>query len=144
MIIISIDYGDVRTGVAACDTSEIMAFPVCTIEERNFERLCAKIADIAKNRKAEIIVVGNPVNMNGSVGVRSQKCTELHDSLAALTGLEAVLWDERRSTVEAANLLNQADVRGKKRKAVIDAAAACLILEGFLAFRKKSLNYEKE
>jgi putative Holliday junction resolvase len=144
LIIISIDYGDVRTGVAACDTSEIMAFPVCTIEERNFERLCAKIADIAKNRKAEIIVVGNPVNMNGSVGVRSQKCTELHDSLAALTGLEAVLWDERRSTVEAANLLNQADVRGKKRKAVIDAAAACLILEGFLAFRKKSLNYEKE
>jgi putative Holliday junction resolvase len=144
LIIISIDYGDVRTGIAACDASEIMAFPVCTIEERNSERLCTKIAAVAAERKAEIIVVGNPVNMNGSVGPRSQKCLELRDNLAVLTGLEVVLWDERRSTVEAANLLNQADVRGKKRKAVIDAAAACLILEGFLAYRKETKNNEKE
>jgi putative Holliday junction resolvase len=138
MIILAVDYGDTRTGLARCDKAEMLAVPHSVITERNAARLAAKIDDEARKIGAELIVVGNPINMDGTKGSRSEKCTAFADELGAVTGLPVKMWDERSTTVSAAYYLNQTDVRGKKRKAVIDAVAAVIILESFLAARKNN------
>lgn len=136
MRILSVDFGDARTGIAVCDKGELLASPVSVITEYHFDVLAEKIAQQAKEQKAEMIVVGNPLNMDGTSGDRSRKAHELSKILEELTGLEVVMWDERRTTVTAASFLNETNVRGKKRKAVIDAVSAVIILEGYLAYRK--------
>lgn len=136
MKILAVDYGDARTGLACCDAGELLASPVGVVHERGRRRLTARIADEAAAMRAEEIVVGNPLNMDGSRGPRSELAEELADALRAATGLPVILWDERRTTVAATGILNATDVRGKKRKAVIDAVAAVLILEGYLAYRR--------
>ena len=136
MIILAVDYGDVRTGLAVCDKSELLASPVTVITERNRARLAAHILAQAKALGAGEIVLGNPLNMNGTAGPRSELAHELAQTLREQSGLPVVLWDERSTTVSAIGILNQTDVRGKKRKAVIDAVAAVLILESYLAYRK--------
>jgi len=136
VIILSVDYGDARTGLAVCDKSELLASPVAVIAERNRERLVAGILAQAKALAVEEIVVGNPLNMNGTAGPRSELAHQLAETLREQSGLPVTLWDERSTTVSAIGILNQTDVRGKKRKAVIDAVAAVLILESYLAFRK--------
>ncbi|MDR0974721.1 MAG: Holliday junction resolvase RuvX [Ruminococcus sp.] len=138
MVVLAVDYGDTRTGLAKCDKAEILASPVCVITEKNADRLIEKIKTEAENAGAEKIVVGNPLNMDGSAGERSQKCSALAEKIEALTGLETVLWDERQSTVSAAYYLNQTNVRGKKRKGVIDAVAAVIILESYLSFTRNN------
>lgn len=132
MIIMSVDYGDVRTGIAVCDKMQILASPVCVITEKNRERLADKITELAKEKKAERICVGLPQNMDGSYGFRSDACRELGEILKEKTGLPVVFQNERLTTVSAHNILNTADVRGKKRKAVVDAVSAVLILEDYL------------
>lgn len=132
MIIMSVDYGDVRTGVAVCDKMQILASPVCVITEKDREKLADKIAEIAVRRKAERICVGLPQNMDGSYGFRSDACREFGALLQERTGLQVDFQNERLTTVSAHNLLNSADVRGKKRKAVIDAVSAVLILEDYM------------
>jgi putative Holliday junction resolvase len=114
----------------------MLAVPHTVITERNADRLTARVRDEAKSVGAEHIVVGNPLNMDGSAGERSRKCTEFAEILKKASGLPVTLWDERSTTVSATYYLNQTDVRGKKRKAVIDAVAAVIILEGFLAAKK--------
>ena len=136
MIILAVDYGDARTGLAVCDKGELLASPVTVISEYNRERLISKILEQATALRAEEIVVGNPLNMNGSAGPRSELAQQLAEILRTQSGLPVTLWDERSTTVSAIGILNQTDVRGKKRKAVIDAVAAVLILESYLAFRK--------
>ena len=136
VVILAVDYGDARTGLAACDKSELLASPVAVIAERSRERLVEKILAQAKTLGAQQLVVGNPLNMNGTSGPRSALARELADLLRAGSGLPVALWDERSTTVSAIGILNETDVRGKKRKAVIDAVAAVLILEGYLAYRK--------
>lgn len=136
MVILAVDYGDARTGLAVCDKSELLASPVAVIAERSRERLVEKILAQAKTLGAQQLVVGNPLNMNGTAGPRSALARELADLLRAGSGLPVALWDERSTTVSAIGILNETDVRGKKRKAVIDAVAAVLILEGYLAYRK--------
>lgn len=136
MIILAVDYGDARTGLAVCDKGELLASPVAVITEHNRERLAAKILEQAAALRAEEIVVGNPLNMNGSAGPRSALAQQLAQTLHEQSGLPVTLWDERSTTVSAIGILNQTDVRGKKRKAVIDAVAAVLILESYLAYRK--------
>lgn len=136
MIILAVDYGDARTGLAVCDKSELLASPVAVVAEYNRERLVAKILAYATELRADEIVVGNPLNMNGSAGPRSELAHQLADALREQSGLPVTLWDERSTTVSAIGILNQTDVRGKKRKAVIDAVAAVLILESYLAYRK--------
>jgi putative Holliday junction resolvase len=138
VVVLAVDYGDTRTGLAKCDKAEILASPVCVITEKNADRLIEKIKTEAENAGAEKIVVGNPLNMDGSAGERSQKCSALAEKIEALTGLETVLWDERQSTVSAAYYLNQTNVRGKKRKGVIDAVAAVIILESYLSFTRNN------
>ncbi len=132
MIIMSVDYGDVRTGIAVCDKMQILASPVCVITEKNRDILVDKITELAKERKAERICVGLPQNMDGSYGFRSDACRELGKLLEEKTGLTVAFQNERLTTVSAHNILNAVDVRGKKRKAVVDAVSAVLILEDYM------------
>ena len=132
MIIMSVDFGDVRTGIAVCDKMQILASPVCVITEKDRERLADKIKDLAVERKVERICVGVPQNMDGSYGFRSDACRELGKMLEEKTGLTVAFQNERLTTVSAHNILNAVDVRGKKRKAVVDAVSAVLILEDYM------------
>lgn len=136
MIIMSVDFGDARTGIAVCGKSEMMASPVCVIAEKDFDKCIEKTAACAKEQRAEMIVVGYPKNMNGTVGERAEKCSLFADKLGELTGCPVKLWDERCTTVSAHQYLNTTNTRGKKRKAVVDAVAAVIILESYLGFRK--------
>ncbi len=131
------DYGDVRTGVAMCDKSEFLASPVCVITERNADRLAEKLCALAEEQKAEMLCVGLPKNMDGSEGFRADACREFAEKMHEKTGLPVVLRDERLTTVSAHKLLSMNDVKGKKRKQTVDAVSAVLILEDFIAFRKK-------
>ncbi len=136
MIIMSVDYGDVRTGIAVCDKNEILASPVTVITERNADVLAEKITALAKERKAELICMGLPKNMDGTEGFRADACKTFADKLHEKSGLQVVMRDERLTTVNAHNILSMNDVRGKKRKNTVDAVSAVLILEDYLSFRK--------
>lgn len=136
MRIMAVDYGDSRTGIAVCDKSEMLASPLTVITEYHFERCAEKVAELAKKENAELIVVGYPKNMDGTAGERAEKCAEFARLAEELSGIPTELWDERRTTVTAHNYLNETNVRGKKRKAVVDAVAATIILETYLAYRK--------
>ncbi len=140
MKILSVDFGDARTGLAICDKSEFLASPVCVVQERNFERCADAVAAKAKEQGAELIVVGYPKNMKNTIGERAEKCMNFAKLLEEKTGLETVMWDERSTTVSAHNYLNVTNTRGKKRKAVVDAVAAVIILESYLAYRKNCMN----
>ena len=141
MKILAIDYGDSRTGLACCDRFESIASPLGTIFEKSPEKCFKKILEKAKEHGSELIVVGHPVNMDGSAGARAKLCKELAERIKSESGIETVLWDERVTTVQAAGILNETNVRGKKRKEIIDTVAATLILESYLDYRrKKGLN----
>ncbi len=137
MIIMAIDYGDVRTGIAVCDKFEMLASPVCVITQRNSEILIEEIKKLANKHNVEQFVVGLPKNMDSSVGERAIKCTEFAEKLSVATGIEAVMRDERLSTVSAHNVLNNTNTRGKKRKNVVDQVAAVMILQDYIDSRKK-------
>lgn len=132
MVIISVDYGDVRTGVAACDKLQLLASPVTVIKQKDPELLSEEIKKICLEKKAEKIVLGLPKNMDGSEGFRAEACKEFANLLSEKTGLSVDFQDERLTTVSAHNILNATDTRGKKRKAVVDAVSAVLILEDYL------------
>ena len=136
MIILSVDYGDKRTGIAVCDKFEMLASPVCVITEWNIDTLANKIIEVAKEKRAEEIVVGLPKNMDGSEGFRADACKELGEKLKNLTEIPVNFWDERLTTVSAHKILSENNVRGKKRKAVVDAVAADIILQDYIDFRK--------
>ncbi len=136
MRIMAVDLGDSRTGIAVCDRDEILASPLTVITEYNTEKCAEKVAALAKQEKAEMIVVGLPKNMNGTSGERAEKCTGFARLVGEISGLPTEMWDERRTTVTAHNYLNETNVRGKKRKAVVDAVAATIILESYLEYRK--------
>ena len=138
MIIMSVDYGDVRTGVAVCDKNEILASPVTVITEQNADSLAEKIIFLAKEYRAESFVVGLPKNMDGSEGFRAEACKEFAKKLNDKSGIDVELYDERLTTVSAHNALNATNTRGKKRKAVVDAVSAVMILEDYMARRKNN------
>lgn len=138
MKILAVDYGDTRTGLAISDNSEFLASPVGTLTERNAQRLAQKIADAAGEQGAKLIVVGLPINMNGTRGPRAEKCEEFAKMLEELVDCPVEMWDERSTTVTAHNILNTANVRGKARKAVVDTVAATVILESYLDHRRKN------
>ena len=132
MVILSVDYGDTRTGIAVCDKLQILASPVCVINEHDQSVLVNKIIELVLEHKAERIVVGLPKNMDDSEGERSEKCRELAACLHESSGIEVVLQDERLTTVEAIEYLNRLNIRGKKRKNIIDAVSAVIILQDYL------------
>lgn len=134
--IMGIDYGDARTGVALSDLLCSIAGSAQVVPSRNTQKAIADIVRIAKENEVGEIVVGLPRNMDGSEGSRAQLCREFADLLKEATGLPVAMWDERRTTVEAHNILSQHNYHGQKRKNTVDAVAASLILEGYLAYRK--------
>ncbi len=136
MKIMGVDFGDARTGISICDKSEFLASPVCVIQETDFQTCAEKTAQQAKEQKAELLVIGYPKNMNNTIGERAEKCQAFAELLHELTGLDYVLWDERCTTISAHQYLNQTNTRGKKRKSVIDAVAAVIILDSYLGYRK--------
>lgn len=138
MKILAVDYGDTRTGIAVSDRTEFLATPVATITERNAQRLAQKVADAVKEQGAELIVVGLPINMNGTRGPRAEKCEAFAQMLRELVECPVEMWDERSTTVTAHNILNTTNVRGKARKAVVDTVAATIILESYLEYRRKN------
>lgn len=137
MVILAVDYGDARTGVAVCDKFEMLASPVSVIHEKNAEKLAEQIAEIATQKHAEQIVLGLPKNMDGSEGFRAENCRAFATILSEKSGLPLAFQDERLTTVSAHNALNLTDTRGKKRKEIVDAVSAVIILEDYLRKRKK-------
>lgn len=132
MIIMSVDLGKARTGIAVSDPSNTFAFPKDVITEYHTDRLIEKICQKAKEYSAERIVVGYPKNMDGSLGERAQECAAIAEQIKLTSGIDIVLWDERCTTVTAHNYLSMNNVRGKKRKETVDAVAAVIILEDYL------------
>lgn len=135
MKIMGVDYGDARTGIALSDLLCTIVGSTTVIHSRNREKTLQEILKIVKDNDVGEIAVGLPKNMDGTEGARAALCREFAAQLEELTGLPVRLWDERRTTVEAHNILSQHNYHGKKRKNTVDAVAASLILEGYLAFR---------
>ena len=136
MIIMAVDLGKARTGLAVWDPSEFLASPVGTAPSYRQEELLEKICAEAAARGVEAFVVGLPRNMDGSEGESAAAARGFAEALSRRSGLSAALWDERLTTVSAHNALNQTDTRGKKRKAVVDTVAPTMILENYLDYRR--------
>jgi putative Holliday junction resolvase len=139
MKVMAIDYGDARTGVAISDPSGLITGRSEVIQTWDREKAAAEVARLYRESGAERIVVGLPRNMDGSEGARAELCRAFAARLQELTGVEPVMWDERRTTVEAHNILSGNGKKMKKHRETVDAVAASLILEGYLA-RLRSTN----
>ena len=136
MKIMAVDLGLVRTGLAISDELELLASPIGTVTERNLNVLAEKVAATAKEQGAGALVVGLPRNMDGSKGESAERAEAFAEQLRTLTDLPVALWDERLTTVSAIGYLNETNVRGKKRKAIVDTVSATIILEDYLKSRK--------
>ena len=137
MKIMAVDFGDARTGLAICDKTELLASPVGVIHEKRFEHAVEKVAAAAAENRAEAVIVGLPLNMNGSEGPRAELCRNFAEQLSSRVNVPVRMWDERSTTVTAHQILNEVNVRGKNRKAVVDTVAATVILESYLDYRRK-------
>lgn len=137
MRIMAIDYGDARIGLAVSDPTGLICGEAWTMEEWNMERAAARICEEAAKRGAEKLVLGLPKNMDGTEGPRAALSRELAEQLRETTGLEVVLWDERRSSIEAHAILHANGRKEKDHRKTVDAVAASLMLEGYL--RSQSL-----
>ena len=136
MIIMSVDLGKARTGLALCDKTEFLASPYKVIFEKSPNKLPEKVVQAALEAKAELIVVGLPKNMDGTEGESAQNARAFAEQLKELTGLPVDMLDERGTTITAHGYLNDTNTRGKKRKAVVDEVAATIILQDYLDKRK--------
>ena len=132
MRIMAIDLGDARTGLAVSDAMGILCGEAWTMEEWDMERAAKRIAEAAKERGVERLVLGLPKNMDGSEGPRAEKSREFKAMLDAESGLPVVLWEEQRSSIEAHAILHASGKKEKKHRKTVDAVAASLILEGYL------------
>lgn len=137
MRVMGVDYGDARTGVAISDLLCSIVGSTTVIHSRRQEKTLEQLCVLVKQYEVGEIVVGLPKNMDGSEGPRAELCRQFAQSLEELSGLPVKLWDERRTTVEAHNILSAHNYHGQKRKDTVDAVAASLILEGYLTFRKR-------
>lgn len=135
MRIMAIDYGDARTGVAISDPTGLLAGFTTVVHTRNPETAAQKLAELVRTHGVDQLVLGLPKNMDGSEGPRAELCRAFADRLEAVSGLKPVLWDERRTTVEAHHILHASGKPMKRHKQTVDAVAASLILEGYLRFR---------
>ena len=136
MRILAIDYGDAHTGIAISDPTGLLAGFTTVIDAYRPEVVAERVAALAREHGAERLVLGHPINMDGTRGPRSEKAQALKALLEEATGLPVVLWDERRTTIDAHQILQSSGKNAKKRKKVVDAVAASLILEGYLTYRK--------
>ena len=136
MRIMAIDYGDAHTGVALSDPTGLLAGSASTIHSRKAEVVLEELARLVRENQVEELVMGFPRNMDGTEGPRAQLYREFAARVEEATGLKPVLWDERRTTVDAHRILFEAGKNAKKRKKTVDAVAASLILEGYLDFKR--------
>ena len=133
--IMGIDYGDARVGIAFSDITGFLVGESFTLHEKNFDRVVDALVEYAADKQVAEIVLGYPKNMNGTVGVRGEKSEALANILRERTSLPVTLWDERSTTVSAHQILNEHNIRGKKRKNTVDAVAATLILQTYLDYK---------
>lgn len=139
MRIMAIDYGDAHTGIAVSDALCTIAGYSTVINAYRREQVIDEIKKLIAEYGVGELVLGYPKNMDGSVGPRAEKTQEMAEALRAETGLKVVLWDERRSTIEAHDILFNNGKNAKKRKKIVDAVAASLLLEGYLTRRSMLL-----
>ena len=131
-IILGLDIGDARTGVAISDELGIAAHPLCTIQRKSRKAVLAELQELTAAHKVERIVVGLPLQFNGEMGVQARKVKKFAEKLKQQVNLPIVFWDESFTTFEATEILRGTKKRRKKRKQVIDQVAAVLILDGYL------------
>ena len=136
MRIMAIDYGDAHTGIAISDPTGFLTGFTTVINAYRPEAVAEQVASLAREHGAEELVLGHPINMDGTRGPRSEKARAMAELLKEATGLPVVLWDERRTTIDAHQILFNSGKNAKKRKKVVDAVAASLILEGYLTYKK--------
>lgn len=136
MRIMAIDYGDAHTGIAISDPTGLLAGFTTTINAYRPEAVAKQVAALAKEYGVEELVLGHPINMDGTLGPRSEKARAMKTLLETATSLPVVLWDERRTTIDAHQILMNGGKNAKKRKKAVDAVAASLILEGYLTYKK--------
>ena len=129
-MILGVDYGDARTGLAL--NAGTFAFGAGGVHCEGMRRTAEAVAAAAAEKKAELIVVGNPVNMNGTEGPRSEKCRAVAHMLGEISGIPVELYDERLTTVSAHNIMSELNVRGKKRKDNVDELSATIILQNYI------------
>ena len=134
--ILGVDFGDARTGLALSDPSGFLASGIGCIKSTGFLKTAEEVVKIAKEKDVGLIVLGHPINMNGTLGPRSEKAQAFASHLKELSGITVVLQDERLSTANAHTMLNITNTRGQKRKNIIDEMSACLILQSYLDSRK--------
>ena len=139
MRIMAVDYGDAHTGVALSDATGFLTGSTFTIDSRRMEAVLDRVAKLAEEHQPGEIFVGFPKNMDGTLGPRAEKAEALARRLEENFALPVHLWDERRTTIDAHNILLSAGKNGKKRKKTVDAVAAALILEGYLTFRRSRM-----
>ncbi len=136
MKIMGIDYGDARTGVSISDPTGFLAGSPQVIASWNHEKLVDELVALVKRERIEEIVLGLPKNMDSTEGTRAEKCKELGRELEEKTGKPVIMWDERRTTIEAHAILHAAGKKEKKHRKNVDAVAATLILQGYLDFKR--------
>lgn len=129
----SVDYGDMRTGIALSDIRGILASPLTVIKESYQPKLAKKIVSLAVDNDVKTVVIGLPRNMDGSYGYRCDECKLLGEAISNINAdLNIRFEDERLTTVMAHNVLSDNNVRGKKRKDTVDAVSAVMILQSYL------------
>ena len=138
MRVMAIDYGDTRTGVALSDLSGTLVGETFVIKSYSQERTVELVCEAILDKFPELLVVGYPKNMNGTIGPRAEKSAMFAEALREKTDVPVVLRDERLTTVDAHRILSDVGKRGKKRKETVDAVAASLILENYLAEMKNT------
>ena len=132
MRVLAIDYGDQRIGIAVSDALRVLCGDAFTLQEWDMDRAAARIAEEVSARGVDTLVLGLPKNMDGSEGPRAEKSRLFAEKLRAATGLEPVLWDERRSSIEAHAILHSNGRKMRDHRKTVDAVAAQLLLEGYL------------
>ena len=138
MKILAVDYGDSRTGLATCDPTEFLTTPITpqiTVKARN--KVASQICAVAADIHAELIVIGLPLNMDGTEGERAIKSRKLAKTVELWSGLPVRMWDERQTTCAAADLLDESGTFGSRRKAILDSVRATVILDDYLAWRRE-------
>ena len=141
MKILAVDYGDSRTGLATCDRTEFLTSPITpqiTVKAR--DKVAARVCEVAKEIEAELIVIGLPLNMDGTEGERAEKSRKLGKTLQIWSGLPVRMWDERQSTCEAADILDEVGTFGAHRKAILDSVSATVI-QGRICFFRFAISF---
>lgn len=138
MRVLGIDFGEARMGLAVSDPTGFLASGIGTVKVSGFKSAVREAVKAAQDNNAELIVVGLPVNMDGSQGDRAQKCRDFAKEVSEISGIKTEMYDERRTTILAAGFMNETGTYGKKRKASIDTLSAQIILQSYLD-RNKTL-----